>query len=139
AVMGDRVMAVGPSDRIAALAGPGTRRLDVGGRSVVPGFVDTHVHLDREGLRRAYPDLQACRSIADVQAVVRRAVARVPPGESIVLLPGGQRHTTSRRSRAWPSAASRTATISTRPRPTTRCGSGPSSGSGTTRRPSSTS
>ena len=90
AVKGDRLLAVGPSDRIAAMAGPGTRRLDVGGRSVVPGFVDTHAHLDREGLRRAYPDLQACRSIADVQAVVRRAVTHVPPGEWVVLLPGGQ-------------------------------------------------
>jgi predicted amidohydrolase YtcJ len=90
AVTDDRVVAVGPNDRIAALAGPGTWRLDVGGRSVVPGFVDTHAHLDCEGLRRAYPDLQACRSIADVQAVVRRAVARVPPGEWVVLLPGGQ-------------------------------------------------
>jgi predicted amidohydrolase YtcJ len=90
AVKGNRVAAVGSSDHILRLAGPKTRRLDVGGRTVVPGFIDTHAHLDREGLRRAYPDLQACRSIADVQEVVRRAAAGTPPGEWIVLLPPGQ-------------------------------------------------
>ena len=90
AVKGNRVVAVGSSDHILRLAGLKTRRLDVGGRTVVPGFIDTHAHLDREGLRRAYPDLQACRSIADVQEVVRRAAAGTPPGEWIVLLPPGQ-------------------------------------------------
>ncbi len=90
AVKGNRVVAVGSSDHILRLAGPNTRRLDVGGRTVVPGFIDTHAHLDREGLRRAYPDLQACRSIADVQEVVRRAAAGTPPGEWIVILPPGQ-------------------------------------------------
>jgi predicted amidohydrolase YtcJ len=51
AVKGNRVAAVGSSDQILRLAGPNTRRLDVGGRTVVPGFIDTHAHLDREGLR----------------------------------------------------------------------------------------
>lgn len=90
AIKGDRVVAVGSNHRVLGMAGPDTRRLDVGRRTVVPGFVDTHAHLDREGLRRAYPDLQACRSIADVQEVVRRSAAHVPPGEWVVILPPGQ-------------------------------------------------
>lgn len=90
AVKGDRVVATGSNARVLGMAGPGTRRLDVGGRTVVPGFIDTHAHLDREGLRRAYPDLQACRSIADVQEVVRRAARDVAPGEWVVILPPGQ-------------------------------------------------
>ena len=90
AVKGNRVAAVGSSLHNPPLGGPNKGRLAVGGRTVVPGFIDTHAHLDREGLRRAYPDLQACRSIADVQEVVRRAAAGTPPGEWIVLLPPGQ-------------------------------------------------
>jgi predicted amidohydrolase YtcJ len=90
AVTGDRLVAVGSTEDVLELAGPRTRRIDVGGRTVVPGFVDTHAHLDREGLRRAYPNLQACRSIADVQDVVRRAVDGKAPGEWVVVLPPGE-------------------------------------------------
>lgn len=45
AVDGDgRVMAVGPSHEIAALAGPGTRRESLGGAFVMPGLVESHTH-----------------------------------------------------------------------------------------------
>lgn len=90
AVRGRRIVAVGADDDVLAAAGPDTRRIDLEGRTVLPGFVDTHAHLDREGLRRAYPDLQGCRSIGDVQAVVRREAAQKRPGEWIVLLPLGE-------------------------------------------------
>src|SRR5215510_4706699 len=38
AIKGDRIVAVGSNEDIARLAGPNTRRMDLGGRSVVPGF-----------------------------------------------------------------------------------------------------
>jgi predicted amidohydrolase YtcJ len=90
ALKDDRIVAVGSNDEVLGTAGSTSRRIDLGGRTVVPGFVDAHAHLDREGLRRAYPDLQACRSIADVQAVVRQAVANKRPGEWVVILPMGE-------------------------------------------------
>ena len=39
------VLAVGSTERIRALAGPGTRVVDVGGRLVTPGLVEAHVHI----------------------------------------------------------------------------------------------
>jgi len=39
AVRGNSILAVGPLDRILRLAGPGTRRIDLRGRSVTPGFI----------------------------------------------------------------------------------------------------
>ena len=89
AIKDGRIVAVGSPDEMLATAGGRTRRIDLGGRTVIPGFADTHAHLDREGLRRAYPDLQGCRSIADVQEVIRRAAAEREPGEWIVVLPLG--------------------------------------------------
>jgi predicted amidohydrolase YtcJ len=45
AIRGERIVAVGTTRAILALAGPATRRVELGGRVVVPGFNDAHVHL----------------------------------------------------------------------------------------------
>lgn len=45
AIKGERVIAVGDTPAILAMAGPSTRRLDLGGRTVVPGFNDAHLHV----------------------------------------------------------------------------------------------
>jgi predicted amidohydrolase YtcJ len=47
AITGDRVIAVGSSQEIARLAGPGTRRIELNGRTVIPGLIDNHMHLLR--------------------------------------------------------------------------------------------
>ncbi len=84
AVANGRIVAIGADAEIRALAGARTNVIDAGGRVVVPGFIDTHAHMDREGLRQWYPSLAACRSIGDVQAVVAAAAAERPRGEWIV-------------------------------------------------------
>lgn len=45
AIRGERIVATGDSDKIKALAGPQTRLLDLGGRTVIPGINDAHNHL----------------------------------------------------------------------------------------------
>jgi predicted amidohydrolase YtcJ len=49
AATGGRVTALGPTAEIAALAGSSTRIIDAGGRLVLPGFQDTHIHLQDSG------------------------------------------------------------------------------------------
>ena len=49
AVKGDRIVAVGSSQEIAKLAGPGTRTVDLRGRTTIPGLIDNHLHLLRAG------------------------------------------------------------------------------------------
>ena len=83
AVRGDRVVAVGGSDEIEALAGPRTRIIDLGGRLVVPGFNDAHVHLGPE-----WPGAQVSHGTgtfadpdrARVGDSLGAAVRRAPPG-----------------------------------------------------------
>ena len=50
AVRGDRIIAVGTNADIARLAEPSARRIDLHGRTVVPGFIDNHMHLFRAAL-----------------------------------------------------------------------------------------
>jgi predicted amidohydrolase YtcJ len=45
---GERIVAVGDSRDIARLAGPDIRRLDLHGRTVIPGLIDSHTHFIRE-------------------------------------------------------------------------------------------
>jgi hypothetical protein len=47
AIQSDRFLATGSSEQIARLAGPLTRRIDLHGRTVIPGLIDDHIHLLR--------------------------------------------------------------------------------------------
>ena len=49
AIRGDRFAAVGSNEQITKLAGPNTRRIDLRGRAVTPGFIDNHAHFMEEG------------------------------------------------------------------------------------------
>jgi predicted amidohydrolase YtcJ len=89
AVAAGRISAVGGRADVRAWRGRRTRVVDLGGATVVPGLVDAHAHLDREGLKLIQPSLARCRSIADIQAVIRRLAAGRPRGEWIVTMPVG--------------------------------------------------
>ncbi|MGE0242150.1 MAG: amidohydrolase [Parvibaculaceae bacterium] len=63
-----RIMALGSTSEIRALIGKTTRVIDAGGRLVLPGFQDTHIHLQDSGTRHALDvDLAGARTIADLQ------------------------------------------------------------------------
>jgi predicted amidohydrolase YtcJ len=89
AVKGERILAVGAAGDIAALRGPQTRSIDLAGRTVLPGIIDAHAHMEREGLKGQRLSLQGLRSIGDILDVIRAAAARGQPGEWIVTMPAG--------------------------------------------------
>jgi len=49
AIKGERFVAVGTNTDISKLAGSSTRRIDLGGKAVVPGLIDNHTHFMRAG------------------------------------------------------------------------------------------
>ena len=57
AIRGDRIAAAGTNQEMARLAGPNTKRIDLKGRTVIPGLIDNHMHL----LRAATTWLQETR------------------------------------------------------------------------------
>src|SRR5580765_2541135 len=90
AVRGGRITALGRDAEIASLTGPDTRRLELRGRLAVPGLIDGHAHMDREGLKLKWPSLAGARSIDDILQVVDGLVRRAAPGEWIVTMPIGE-------------------------------------------------
>lgn len=84
AIWGDRIVAVGGRDEVARLAGPATTKVDLGGRTVVPGFIDAHSHPAGSGLMHLTRIDCDLRSIDAIQAAVRERAARTPAGEWVV-------------------------------------------------------
>jgi predicted amidohydrolase YtcJ len=66
--------------RIAANPPPGARRVDLGGRCVVPGFNDAHVHFPTWSLGLRQVRLEGVESRAEAVARVADALPSVPPG-----------------------------------------------------------
>lgn len=84
AIAGGRLLAVGSNQEVRALASAGTRQTDLGGRTVLPGFVDAHSHPASSGLshlRQVDCDL---RSIGEIQAAIRAKAAKTPAGEWVL-------------------------------------------------------
>ncbi|RAK62192.1 amidohydrolase [Hymenobacter edaphi] len=85
AVRGERVVAVGSTAAISRLAGPRTRRIELRGRTVVPGFNDAHDHLPHRvptGRHFAFPAAPMIPGPARQQVLdtLSRLVQRTPPG-----------------------------------------------------------
>lgn len=77
-----RVVAVGTTHEIKALAGKNARVIDAGGRLVLPGFQDTHIHMQDGGMNGALNvDLAHIRTIADLQAALAEFAKRHPKRE----------------------------------------------------------
>lgn len=89
AVRHGRITAVGSGTDVKRWRDRRTRIVDLKGATVIPGLVDAHAHLDREGLKYLSASLARCRSIADIQGVIRALAARRPRGEWIVTMPVG--------------------------------------------------
>ncbi|MGH9482864.1 MAG: amidohydrolase, partial [Terriglobales bacterium] len=81
AVAGDRLLAVGSDAEVEALAGPRTRRVDLGGRFVVPGFQDAHTHQLAAGTGKLELDLSDTRTLEEFQQRIKNYAATLPPGE----------------------------------------------------------
>jgi predicted amidohydrolase YtcJ len=90
AIRGDRILSLGTNQGIAASIGPQTRVIELDGLTVLPGFNDTHAHMEREGLKLARISLAGARSIAEITERIAAAARDIPPGEWIVTMPVGE-------------------------------------------------
>jgi predicted amidohydrolase YtcJ len=84
AVAQGNILAVGSSDDILNLAGSGTEKIDLDGRLLVPGFIDTHIHFYEWALKRQGVKLDDLTCLDDLVTRVHRAAGNLPPGQWIM-------------------------------------------------------
>lgn len=82
-IQGDRITALGSREEVTA---PGVRTVDLGGRTVIPGFNDCHCHILSFGLELDRLDVgpDAVRDIEDIKAVVARRAERMALGDWVL-------------------------------------------------------
>jgi predicted amidohydrolase YtcJ len=89
AVRGATIVAVGRSADIRQLAGSRTRVIDLQGRTVVPGLIDSHMHAIRAGQTFATEvNWAGTRSLTEAVARIRDAARSRPPGSWLVVAGG---------------------------------------------------
>jgi predicted amidohydrolase YtcJ len=83
ATAGDRIVAVGSSAEIAHLCGPGTERIHLEGKLVVPGFHDSHVHFAGGSLQLGRVNLKDAPDEAEFGRRLREFDRKLAPGRWI--------------------------------------------------------
>ncbi|MGB5748206.1 MAG: amidohydrolase, partial [Desulfobacterales bacterium] len=84
AVGNGKILALARDEGVLNLAGPDTEKIDLDGRLVVPGFIDSHIHFYEWALKRQGLKLDDLTRLEELLARVREAVDSQPPGQWIM-------------------------------------------------------
>ncbi len=81
AVLGERIVAVGSNSEIDGWRGPKTRVVDAGGKRLLPGFNDAHVHFTDGGAQLDQVQLNDATSAQEFERRIAARAAKTPKGE----------------------------------------------------------
>ncbi len=86
AIQGEKISTLGASEQVLKLAGPKTKIIDLKKRTVVPGLIDTHIHIISGGLGMKKVQLAEATSIAELLDIIAGHIRdnQVPAGEWVV-------------------------------------------------------
>lgn len=88
AVKGNKILSVGKEADVMEFKGDETKLYDLNGRSLLPGFIDSHIHFAMNGMKQGPIidiDFVKVKSIAEIKALIAEAVKNKKPGEWIAL------------------------------------------------------
>ncbi|HVF47728.1 MAG TPA: amidohydrolase, partial [Pyrinomonadaceae bacterium] len=84
AVIGRKIKAVGSDAEMKAWIGPKTRVIDAGGKTIIPGFNDAHVHFMETGAQLSSVDLRSAQTPEEFVARIKAFAAKLPKGRWIL-------------------------------------------------------
>lgn len=83
AIIGRKIRAVGTEADIKPWIGPKTKVIDAGGKTIIPGFNDAHVHFMETGYQLASVDLRDAKTPQEFVARIKAFAAKLPKGRWI--------------------------------------------------------
>jgi predicted amidohydrolase YtcJ len=84
AVKNGRIVKVGTNNEISSWIGKDTKVIDLQGRTVVPGLIDSHIHVADFGKFLTWLDLKDVNSIKEMQTKIRERAQKIPEGRWII-------------------------------------------------------
>ncbi len=84
AVRNDRIQAVGSSEEILKLGGAKTQKVDLKGKTLIPGFTDSHFHLVSSALALQKLQLTSAGNIKELVDIIAQAAKSIPKGRWVV-------------------------------------------------------
>src|SRR5712692_9505011 len=84
AIYNSRFLAIGSNQEVLALAAGNAKKVDLNGKTVLPGFIDAHSHPAEAGLSHLRMVDCDLRSISAIQAALRERAAKTPAGEWVL-------------------------------------------------------
>jgi len=98
AVQDGRILAVGTRAEVEKAAGQMAQTVDLQGKTLMPGFIDSHSHVSLTGAKLAFANMSpvpagSITSIEDIKAEFRRQLKEHPPKPGQALVGMGYDHT----------------------------------------------
>ena len=76
-----RFIGLGSNEEVETFIGPGVKVMDLTGRTVLPGFIDAHIHVLNSGIRHAMAADCDLPTIGAIQTALRDQAETTPPGQ----------------------------------------------------------
>lgn len=93
AIRGGKFLSVGSEQVVRAAAGPDARVIDAKGRRLIPGLIDSHIHVIRGGLNYNMElRWDGVPSLADAMAMLKKQAANTPPPQWVRVVGGFTEH-----------------------------------------------
>ena len=93
AIRGGKFLAVGTEQEVRAAAAPNARVIDAGGRRLIPGLIDSHIHVIRGGLNYNMElRWEGVPTLADAMAMLKKQAENTPPPQWVRVVGGFTEH-----------------------------------------------
>jgi predicted amidohydrolase YtcJ len=84
AIKDELIIKIGTNNEIEQLIDDNTQVIQLEGKTVIPGIIDTHIHVADFGRLLMWLDLTASKSIEDIQKILKRKITKILPGKWIL-------------------------------------------------------
>jgi predicted amidohydrolase YtcJ len=96
-IRGEKIVSVGTVKEVEAEAGKSTRVLDLKGKTVLPGFMDSHAHPMGTGKNRLGVDLSSAKTVGEALEKIKQRVKGTPDGKLVYCPDYNRQHVAEKR------------------------------------------